>query len=160
MKTLSENNHNNEGTSVWVSIIYIIVLVILLGAIVYFLAIAPNPSTNDPDLKEKSDSLKTIFSTVITLVFGTASKSFHKALHLAPYNFDEDKFKKNQEKKIMNTTVEIFIDLMSGVAILIYILKYFDTSNLILISIGIGATIILIGLWFWAFYKSEDKITK
>lgn len=157
---MSENNKKNEGTSAWVSIIYIILLVILLGTIVYLLVIAPNPSTNNPDLKAKNDSLKTILSTVITLVFGTASKSFHKALHLAPYNFDEDKFKKNQEKKILNTTVEIFIDLMSGVAILIYILKYFDTSNPILIGIGIVSTIILTVLWFYVFCKSEDKITK
>ena len=123
----------------------------------YFLAISPNPSTTNPELKEKSDNLKTIFSTLITLIFGTASKSFHKALVLAPYNFDEDELKENKRQKKRNTTVEIFVDLMSGLAIFIYILKYFNTSNRIVIWVGIVSTLILLILWFWAFIKSDKN---
>lgn len=142
---------NKKNSLGWISGIYIIVMVVSLGILVFFLAIAPNPFTKDPDLKEKSDNFKTIFSTLITLIFGTASKSFHKALVLAPYNFDEDELKKNVRQKSRNTTVEIFIDLMSGLAIFLYILKYFNTPNIYVIIIGVLIGLVLTILWFWAF---------
>lgn len=136
------------------TIIYFAILLIALAIIVYILGISSDDTTQKDQTKSGISEFRTIFSTLTTLLFGSVSKSFHKALILVPYNFNEEDFKSFPENSSLKTTVDIFIDLFSGLAIVIYILKYFKTSNNFVIWGGLLVAVLLTILWIIAF-KSQ-----
>lgn len=48
---------------------------------------------------------------------------------LESFRFDEDKLKKNQTMNKLKTYIDVVIDIFSGIAILIYLLKYANLEN-------------------------------
>lgn len=115
----------------FVTFIYLVFLFISLGFIIYGIASA--------DVKNKF--LSAGVPTIIALVFGASSKSLYQFLVQAPFNFDLEKFEENKERKVISRFILFFIDLISGLAVLIYLLKI---SPLPTTEMAIGMIVIFI----------------
>lgn len=119
----------------WITFVYLMTILFSLFWILYSIA-SDNSSGN----------YKSIYITLITVLFGTGAKSFYKILLLKPYNLDEEKFKKNSDLNSLKTSVELFIDVISGLAIIFYVLKFYTVKN-IFDKIGLpGIFVVLITL--------------
>lgn len=134
-----------------VSIIYLILMMISLSLVVFMIGSSSSTKndnkeyncsidSNKPDNvykcspitkkdKNNSNDNNSIFVTIITFLFGTASKALYKAMILESFRFDEDKLKKNQTMNKLKTYIDVVIDIFSGIAILIYLLKYANLEN-------------------------------
>lgn len=111
-----------------ISFIYLLVLVLMLVTLIIWVA----------SVDEKNAFLKSGVATLITLIFGTSSKSLYAFLLYIPYNFDKAEFEKNKENKILEHIGSAFADLMLGITLLIYVAKIAgmpSTGNMIVILI-------------------------
>ncbi|WP_145436952.1 hypothetical protein [Staphylococcus hominis] len=127
----------NFISRVYSSIIFVVFLLLIIGIVT---------STYN------NDAVKTTLSTLITLIFGTASKSFYNGLIIAPYDFDEESFKKNKQNAKKKSMVNIVVDVLSGIAVSIYLFQFTYISNKLLaysISTVIAICIIILSLLYF-----------
>lgn len=132
-----------------VSSIYILVLLIMSVALINWVA----------SVDVKNAFLKSGVATLITLIFGTSSKSLYTFFLHAPYNFDKSEFEKNKENKILEYMGSIFADLISGLALLFYVAKISGIPNRFNISI-ICIVFILVTISFIITINATPKATQ
>lgn len=129
-----DNSKESEKSDLIVSCIsflYLVVLIIILVSLVISLsAKTPESITKVIPIKEgykvignEGNFLKSGVATLITLVFGTASKSLYRFFLYVPYDFDEDLFEKKKENKKMRLITELFADIFMGGSLCLYIMK-------------------------------------
>lgn len=97
--------------------------------------------------------LKAGVPTIIALVFGASSKALYQFFVEAPFNFDTEKFEENKLRKKVSRGILFLNDLISGIAVLVYILKispiptYIVAIGIVLIFILLSAMIIGSLVW-------------
>lgn len=131
-----------------ISLIYLLVLVLMSGALVSWIA----------SVDVKNTFLKSGIATLITLIFGTSSKSLYAFFLHIPYNLDKAEFEKNKENKTLEHIGSTFADLISGITLLIYVAKIAsmpNTTNMIVILI----VFVLIVISFFIVRKATLKNT-
>lgn len=131
-----------------ISLIYLFVLVLMSGALISWVA----------SVDVENAFLKSGVATLITLIFGTSSKSLYTFLLHVPYNFDKAEFEKNKEHKILEHIGSTFADLISGITLLIYVAKIASmpsTTNMIIILI----VFVMIAISFFIVRKAALKNT-
>lgn len=129
-----------------ISSIYLLGLVLMSGSLINWIA----------SVDVENEFLKSGVATLITLIFGTSSKSLYTFFLHAPYNFDKSEFEKNKENKILEYIGSMFADLILGITLLIYVIKIANmpsTNNMIVILI-VGVLIII------SFFIVEKAILK
>lgn len=131
-----------------ISFIYLFVLLLMSGALVSWVG----------SVDVKNAFLKSGVATLITLIFGTSSKSLYAFFLHVPYNFDKAEFEKNKENKILEYIGNTFADLISGITLLIYVAKIASmpsTTNMIVILI----VFVMIVISFFIVKKAAPKNT-
>lgn len=135
-----------------ITLFYMLLVLFSASVIIYEITLA------DP----KDDFLKGGVPTLIALIFGASSKSLYQFLVQAPFNFDKERFEASKERKTTYNIILLFFDLISGIAIIVYVLKIapqpntYATGGIVIVSILLAIAFIL-SLIFDGKNNSKDK---
>ena len=150
---VKKNKIQNDSTSKLVSKIATVYFALTLFAFALIMGVISTIVDFSDDI------VKTAISSIITIIFGSSSKSLYSILILAPYNFEEDKFNLNSNNKKYKITLPLVVDLLSGVSIMAYLLMQANISNSWIYLGLIVYFLVLVILWFTSMgnYKSTDN---